>query len=171
MIGRVPDSIDEHEKIWFALASYNMGYGHMMDARRLTKSQGGDANAWADVKDRLPQLRQRKYYSKTRYGFARGDEALNYVENIRRYYQSIIGHIDQQTADTNDTSVDDLTVIDVPLPQPENADSAADESTSDEGDDIVELDENTLDTEQVEETAAESSPSVANDQETKGNTE
>ena len=109
IVGRVPDSINEHEKIWFALASYNIGYGHMMDARRLTKAQGGDPNAWADVKDRLPLLRQKRYYSQTRYGYARGDEARNYVENIRRYYQSIIGHVSQRPA--IDENSDDLQVI------------------------------------------------------------
>lgn len=114
MVSRIPDSIEEHEKIWFALASYNVGYGHMMDARRLTKKQGGNPDAWSDVKERLPLLRQKKYYSQTRYGFARGDEARNYVENIRRYYQSIIGHVEQQTPDTSDINIDDLKVIDVP---------------------------------------------------------
>ncbi|MBN3495225.1 membrane-bound lytic murein transglycosylase MltF [Vibrio neptunius] len=113
MVSRIPDSIDKHEKIWFALASYNVGYGHMMDARRLTKKQGGNPDSWADVKDRLPLLRQKKYYSQTRYGYARGDEARNYVENIRRYYQSIIGHVEQQSADSSDVSTDDLTVIEV----------------------------------------------------------
>lgn len=81
----------------------------MMDARRLTKAQGGDPNAWADVKDRLPLLRQKRYYSQTRYGYARGDEARNYVENIRRYYQSIIGHVSQKPSIDEDT--DDLQVI------------------------------------------------------------
>ena len=109
IVARVPDSINEHEKIWFALASYNVGYGHMMDARRLTKAQGGDPNAWADVKERLPLLRQKRYYSQTRYGYARGDEARNYVENIRRYYQSIIGHVSQKPAIDEDT--EDLQVI------------------------------------------------------------
>ncbi|MDO6704619.1 membrane-bound lytic murein transglycosylase MltF [Photobacterium sp. 1_MG-2023] len=92
MVARVPDSIEPHEKVWFALASYNVGFGHMMDARRLTKKQGGNPDAWSDVKQRLPLLRQRKYYRQTHYGYARGDEALLYVENIRRYYQSIIGY-------------------------------------------------------------------------------
>ncbi|CCN72041.1 Membrane-bound lytic murein transglycosylase F [Vibrio nigripulchritudo SFn27] len=115
IVDRVPDSISEHEKIWFALASYNVGYGHMMDARRLTKRQGGDPDSWADVKDRLPLLRKKEFYSKTRYGYARGDEARNYVENIRRYYQSIIGHVDKQRIDNEELSIDDLQVIDVPI--------------------------------------------------------
>ncbi|SON50383.1 putative transglycosylase [Vibrio tapetis subsp. tapetis] len=115
IVARVPDSISEHEKIWFALASYNVGYGHMMDARRLTKSQGADPDSWADVKDRLPLLKKKKYYSRTRYGYARGDEARNYVENIRRYYQSIIGHIDKKRIIEQQISMDDLQVIDIPI--------------------------------------------------------
>ncbi|MDN3698892.1 membrane-bound lytic murein transglycosylase MltF [Vibrio cortegadensis] len=117
IVDRVPDSIADHEKIWFALASYNVGYGHMMDARRLTKRQGGDPNAWADVKDSLPLLRQQKYFSTTRYGYARGDEARNYVENIRRYYQSIIGHIDKQQIIDQENNIDDLVVIPGPVVQ------------------------------------------------------
>ena len=113
MVSRIPDTIPEHEKIWFALASYNVGYGHMMDARRLTKLQGGDPNSWTDVKDRLPQLRQKRYFRETQYGYARGDEALVYVENIRRYYQSIIGHLEQKQILPTDASTDDLTVISV----------------------------------------------------------
>ncbi|GAB2666457.1 membrane-bound lytic murein transglycosylase MltF [Vibrio panuliri] len=113
MVARIPDSIEQHEKIWFALASYNVGYGHVMDARRLTKKQGGNPDQWMDVKERLPLLRQAKYHRQTRYGYARGDEARNYVENIRRYYQSIIGHIEQQTPDETDVNIDDLTVIEV----------------------------------------------------------
>lgn len=115
MVARIPDSIDEHEKTWFALASYNVGFGHVMDARRLTKKQGGNPDAWSDVKERLPLLRQKKYHSQTRYGFARGDEARNYVENIRRYYQSIIGHVEQQTPSIiSDVDTADLVVIEVP---------------------------------------------------------
>ncbi|WP_243976148.1 membrane-bound lytic murein transglycosylase MltF [Vibrio natriegens] len=116
IVARVPETISDHEKIWFALASYNIGYGHMLDARRLTKAQGGDPNAWADVKDRLPLLRQKRFYSQTRYGYARGDEARNYVENIRRYYQSIIGHVSQKPA--TDESTEDLQVIPPLNPDP-----------------------------------------------------
>lgn len=115
IVDRVPDSIPAHEKIWFALASYNIGYGHMMDARRLTKRQNGNPDAWGDVKDRLPLLKKRKYYSTTRYGYARGDEARNYVENIRRYYQSIIGHVEQQEALNSEIDINGLQVIDIPL--------------------------------------------------------
>ncbi|KJY85385.1 murein transglycosylase [Vibrio galatheae] len=125
MVERIPDSIEEHEKIWFALASYNVGYGHVMDARRLTKRQGGNPDAWSDVKDRLPLLRQKKYYSQTRYGFARGDEARNYVENIRRYYQSIIGHVEQQSVSNDEVNMDDLIVIQAPETSTSSASEAS----------------------------------------------
>ncbi|NNN98504.1 membrane-bound lytic murein transglycosylase MltF [Vibrio sp. B1-2] len=131
MVQRIPDSIPEHEKIWFALASYNVGYGHMMDARRLTKQQGANPDSWTEVKERLPQLRQKKYFSQTRYGYARGDEAKAYVENIRRYYQSIIGHVDQQKQIDNSSGTDDLVVISIEeeeaaLEAMESADEAQD---------------------------------------------
>lgn len=90
LISLVPDSIHNDEKIWFALAAYNMGFGHMLDVRRITKLQGGDPNSWSDVKERLPLLMQKRWYRKTRYGYARGSEAYNYVNNIRQYYQSLI---------------------------------------------------------------------------------
>ncbi|WP_165310533.1 membrane-bound lytic murein transglycosylase MltF [Vibrio ziniensis] len=130
MIARVPDSVSDHEKIWFALASYNVGYGHMMDARRLTKLQGSDPDTWADVKDRLPLLRQKKYFSQTIYGYARGDEARNYVENIRRYYQSIIGHLEQQKVVNVESGTDDITVINVPQEDEEATEETFDEAQS-----------------------------------------
>ena len=134
MVERVPDSVETHEKIWFALASYNVGYGHVMDARRLTKKQGGNPDAWSDVKERLPLLRQQKYFSQTRYGYARGDEAKNYVENIRRYYQSIIGHVEQQTVENNDLDNSDFTVIQVPDSALSDAEAAFEDETESESD-------------------------------------
>ncbi|MBP3141206.1 membrane-bound lytic murein transglycosylase MltF [Aliivibrio fischeri] len=127
IVKRVPDSITEHEKIWFALASYNIGFGHMMDARRLTQRLGGDPDSWTDVKDNLPLLRQHRYYRYLRYGFARGDEAQNYVENIRRYYQSIIGYEQEQAnkLKQEELTVEDLQVIDVPLSSAEASVSQA----------------------------------------------
>lgn len=83
---RIPDSVPEPDRTWFALASYNVGLGHLEDARVLTEKGGKDPNKWADVKEFLPLLQQKKYYSQTRYGYARGTEPVIYVQNIRRYY-------------------------------------------------------------------------------------
>ena len=62
MMERLPDTISEAQRIWFALASYNIGLGHVEDARRLTESMGMDPSAWRDVKKVLPLLQQSKYY-------------------------------------------------------------------------------------------------------------
>ncbi|QQG27502.1 membrane-bound lytic murein transglycosylase MltF [Pectobacterium carotovorum] len=93
MMQKMPDTIPEDEKIWFALASYNMGYAHLLDARKLTEKQKGNPDSWVDVKMRLPMLSQKRYYTQTTYGYARGHEAYNYVENIRRYMVSLEGYL------------------------------------------------------------------------------
>ncbi len=96
MMEKVPETIPEDERIWFALAAYNMGYAHMLDVRKLTAKQGGNPDSWADVKLRLPMLSQKRYYTQTTYGYARGHEAYNYVENIRKYQISLVGYLQEQ---------------------------------------------------------------------------
>ena len=96
MMDKVPDSVPQEEKIWFALAAYNMGYAHMLDARALTAKQKGNPDSWADVKQRLPLLSQKPWYSKLTYGYARGHEAYTYVENIRKYQISLVGYLQEK---------------------------------------------------------------------------
>jgi len=82
---RFPE-VSEPDRTWLTLAAYNVGFGHVKDARIITAERGGDENKWTDVKESLPLLRKRKWYKKTRYGYARGHEPVRYVENIRSYY-------------------------------------------------------------------------------------
>ncbi len=89
-ITAMSDKIPEPDRSWFALASYNVGTGHLEDARMLTKKQGGDANKWMEVKKRLPLLSESRWYQQTRFGQARGDEPVQYVENIRGYYDLLV---------------------------------------------------------------------------------
>jgi membrane-bound lytic murein transglycosylase F len=84
------DKIPEPDRTWFALASYNVGTGHLHDARIITQKLGGDPNKWMDVKKRLPLLAQPKWYEQTQYGQARGNEPVQYVENIRGYYDLLV---------------------------------------------------------------------------------
>ncbi|RTE86184.1 MULTISPECIES: membrane-bound lytic murein transglycosylase MltF [Gammaproteobacteria] len=86
---RIPARIAEPDRTWFALAAYNVGLGHLNDARIITERQGGNPDYWVDVRERLPLLRQKQYYRTTRYGYARGDEPVRYVGNIRRYYDTM----------------------------------------------------------------------------------
>ena len=119
---RLPARITEPDRTWFALAAYNVGLGHLNDAREITKRQGGDPDYWVDVRQRLPLLRQKQYYKDTRFGFARGDEPVTYVGNIRRYYDTLRwldeqgripypGEVQVAEADTDyeDASADDIT--------------------------------------------------------------
>ena len=82
----LPARIAEPDRTWLALAAYNQGLGHMEDARRITQARGGNPDSWADVKEALPYLSRGTYAHVTRYGFARGVEALHFAENIRNYY-------------------------------------------------------------------------------------
>lgn len=87
---RLPDRILEPDKTWLALAAYNVGLGHLEDARILTENNGKNPDRWPDVKSHLPLLSKKKWYSKTRYGYARGGEPVRYIENIRRYYDIML---------------------------------------------------------------------------------
>jgi membrane-bound lytic murein transglycosylase F len=99
LVSRIPERIAMPDRLWFALASYNVGWGHVEDARILTQQQGADPDKWLEVKQRLPLLRQKAVYQHTRYGYARGDEAVTYVENIRRYYDTLVWTDDKQQAE------------------------------------------------------------------------
>jgi membrane-bound lytic murein transglycosylase F len=89
-IQTIPEQIPEPDRTWFALASYNIGLGHLEDARGLTKKQGGNSDKWMDVKQRLPLLTQEKWHQQTKHGFARGQEPVEFVENIRSYYDLLV---------------------------------------------------------------------------------
>lgn len=103
ILDRLPDSIPDSQRMWFALASYNIGIGHLEDARKLAQSMGLDPSAWRDVKQALPLLQQRKYYKKTRYGYASGKQAVHYVDSIRRYYDTLVW-VDNQNMLLDDDS-------------------------------------------------------------------
>jgi membrane-bound lytic murein transglycosylase F len=87
---RISRQIPEPDQTWMALAAYNVGHGHLEDARHLTKIRGGDPNKWRDVKKVLPLLSQKRWYRKTKHGYARGREPVRFVENIRNYYDLMI---------------------------------------------------------------------------------
>ena len=83
---RLPNDIYEPDRTWMALAAYNIGMGHLEDARVITERHGGDPHLWQDVMTHLPLLQKSKHYQNTRHGYARGKEAATYVQNIRHYY-------------------------------------------------------------------------------------
>ena len=82
----IPDSI---ERVKMALASYNCGFGHVLDARRLAEANGDDPNVWTDnVEKAILELSYPENYNAEgiRYGYVRGIEPVTYVEQIFERY-------------------------------------------------------------------------------------
>ena len=90
MRDKIPQRIAEPDRTWLALAAYNVGYGHLEDARILTQNAGDDPDLWTDVRKYLPLLSKKKWYTKTRHGYARGKEPVIYVQNIRNYFDLLV---------------------------------------------------------------------------------
>ena len=86
----LPERIAEPDRTWLALASYNVGYGHLEDARILTQRHGLNADTWVDVKKTLPLLTRSDFYTTVKRGFARGGEAVILTENIRNYFDILV---------------------------------------------------------------------------------
>lgn len=89
------------DRVWFALASYNVGLSHLEDARILTQRQGKDPKKWNDVKEFLPLLEQPRWYNRTRYGFARGSEPVIFVNRVRTYYDILVRIDEEERANVN----------------------------------------------------------------------
>jgi membrane-bound lytic murein transglycosylase F len=90
---RMPDNV----RTWMALAAYNQGMGHLEDARILAARSGLNPDVWADVKQVMPLLSREEYYSTTKYGKARGGEAVIHVETVRLYHD-MLKRLDSQHA-------------------------------------------------------------------------
>ncbi len=72
----------------FALAAYNVGQGHLADARRLAIDLNNNPNKWKFVSDALLKLMERAYYKNARYGFCRGIVTVEYVREIMNRYHT-----------------------------------------------------------------------------------
>lgn len=86
---RLPDTLPEPDRTYLALASYNIGRGHVLDAQKLARELGKDPHSWEDMKEVLPLKADKRYYPQTRYGYARGYEPVHYVQRIRNYQDVI----------------------------------------------------------------------------------
>jgi membrane-bound lytic murein transglycosylase F len=85
VIDTIPKRIAEPDRTWLALAAYNVGYGHLEDARVLAQSHGKNPDSWADVRTQLPLLAEEKWYLRAKRGYARGWEPAKFVEQVRQY--------------------------------------------------------------------------------------
>ncbi len=87
VMAKIPARIAEPDRTRLALAAYNVGFGHVEDARIITEIQGGNPDSWDEVRERLPLLSDADWYERVPRGFARGFEPVRYVANVRRYYE------------------------------------------------------------------------------------
>ena len=90
---QLPGHIGKQDRIWIALAAYNVGMGHIKDAQYLARSMGKNPDSWKELKTLLPLLSQKPYYETLRYGYARGWEPVHYVKRIRAYHALLEQHL------------------------------------------------------------------------------
>ncbi len=101
LIEKIPEKIPEEERLWFAIASYNIGFGHVEDAISLAENEGVKVFDWSSIESYILKLSQSSYYKKTKYGYARGWETVKYVQNIRQYYDILV------FLDSHDNAIDE----------------------------------------------------------------
>jgi membrane-bound lytic murein transglycosylase F len=109
MLDRLPPGVTGPDRVWMALAAYNVGFYHLEDARALTRQQGGDPNKWHDVKERMPLLASIKWARRTKFGLARGDEAVMFVNRVRTYHD-VLAKLDEEERARGRSEVLDLRV-------------------------------------------------------------
>jgi membrane-bound lytic murein transglycosylase F len=89
---RLPGRIQEPDRTWLALAAYNIGLGHLEDARILAQRQGLDPDHWTNVKKVLPLLALPEHYERAKLGYARGGMPVAFVDRVRGYYDVLLAH-------------------------------------------------------------------------------
>ena len=111
VLRKIPDRIAAPDRYWLAVAAYNLGFGHLEDARILTQFLGADPDKWDQVRERLPLLSDEQWHRRVPRGYAPGQTAVTYVDNVRRYYE-ILMWMDGRETFTNQR---DVALVD-PLP-------------------------------------------------------
>ena len=87
---KLPKRIVEPDRTWFALAAFNIGQGHLEDARVQAQRDRLDPDRWRDVRKALPLLALPEYYEKARLGYARGGMPVAFVDRVRAYYDILL---------------------------------------------------------------------------------
>ena len=92
LVQRFDPDIPSDERIRLALAAYNVGYGHVLDARRLAREKGWNPDQWfGHVERAMRLLAEPAYYKRARYGFCRCGQPVHYVSNIQNMYDAYVG--------------------------------------------------------------------------------
>lgn len=113
--------ISPENMMWFTLASYNAGLGHVYDAQDLAEEKDWDRNVWfGNVENAMLLLSEKKYYRKARYGYARGKEPYDYVRKIEARYRTYVALLDAHQRQQGDdvTLASLLVLLPVGIPPP-----------------------------------------------------
>jgi membrane-bound lytic murein transglycosylase F len=86
----LPARIQEPDRTWLALAAFNIGMGHLEDARVLARKQKLDPDLWSNVKQTLPLLASPEFYQQAKLGYARGGMPVVFVDRVRAYYDILL---------------------------------------------------------------------------------
>jgi membrane-bound lytic murein transglycosylase F len=89
---KLPARIREPDRTWLALAAFNIGIGHLEDARILAQKQKLNPDSWSDVKKVLPLLAVPEFYEQAKNGYARGGMPVAFVDRVRAYYDVLLAH-------------------------------------------------------------------------------
>jgi membrane-bound lytic murein transglycosylase F len=92
---RIGNEVPEPDRTFMALAAYNIGWGHLEDTRTLAARLNKNPNAWYAVRSTLPLLHKKKYYKTLPNGYARGLEAVQYVDHVRTYYRILVLNVEK----------------------------------------------------------------------------
>jgi membrane-bound lytic murein transglycosylase F len=82
---RIPARIRDPDRTWLAMAAYNIGIGHLEDARIITQMRKKNPDRWADVRLNLPRLQDPRWHSRVKHGYARGEETAQFVERVSQF--------------------------------------------------------------------------------------
>ncbi len=83
----VPKHIPEPDRTWFTVAAYNVGFGHVEDARIIAQELGKNPDSWVDVSKELPKLAEPRWFLRAKCGYAQGWQPVEYVEHVRQFMQ------------------------------------------------------------------------------------
>ncbi|HEV8442417.1 MAG TPA: transglycosylase SLT domain-containing protein [Steroidobacteraceae bacterium] len=82
---RIPQRILDPDRTWMAMAAYNIGIGHLEDARIITQMRKKDPDRWAEVRVNLPRLADPHWHSRVKRGYANGNETVQFVERVAQF--------------------------------------------------------------------------------------
>ena len=115
VMAKIPARIVEPDRTWLALAAYNVGFGHLEDARIITEIQGGNPDSWDDVRERLPLLSDPVWFQRVPRGYAEGHVPVRYVHHVRRYYEVLQWMMAEEVSTANAPDTPRFSQVSIPM--------------------------------------------------------